>query len=106
VVVSAAVYTALAGFAFRELVVLNVWLYSLSLIVELAAFVALRRREPGMSRPWRVPGGAVGAWIAAGVPAALSALAMATAGWSNTIAGVSAAATGPLAYALFARRPR
>jgi amino acid transporter len=106
VLVSAAVYTALAGFAFRELVVLNVWLYSLSLIVELAAFVALRRREPGMSRPWRVPGGAVGAWIAAGVPAALSALAMATAGWSNTIAGVSAAATGPLAYALFARRPR
>jgi amino acid transporter len=106
VVVSAAVYTLLAGLAFRDLVVLNVWLYSLSLIVELAAFVALRRREPDMARPWRVPGGVTGAWVAAGVPAVLSLLAMTTAGWGNTLAGVSAAATGPLAYALFARGPR
>lgn len=106
VLVSSGIYTVLAGFAFRDLVVLNVWLYSLSLVVELAAFLVLRVREPGMRRPWRVPGGAVGAWIVAGVPTALSALAMATAGWSNVIAGVSAAATGPLAYVLFARRSR
>ena len=106
VLVSALIYTALAGFSFRDLIVLNVWLYSLSLVVELAAFVVLRVSEPGMPRPWRVPGGAVGAWLAAGVPAALSALAMAQAGWGATVAGVSAAATGPLAYAIFARRSR
>ena len=106
VLVSAAIYTALAGFSFRDLIVLNVWLYSLSLIVELAAFLVLRVREPEMWRPWRVPGGIVGAWIAAGTPAALSALAMGMAGWGTTIAGISAAATGPLAYAVFARRPR
>ncbi len=106
VLVSAAIYAALAGFGFRDLIVLNIWLYSLSLIVELAAFIALRVREPSMPRPWRVPGGATVAWLAAGVPAALSALAMATAGWRTTLAGVIAAASGPLAYALFAARPR
>jgi amino acid transporter len=106
VLVSAAIYTALAAFTFRDLIVLNVWLYSLSLIVELGAFVALRVREPSMSRPWRVPGGVPAAWLAAGVPTALSALAMVTAGWRTTLTGVIAAATGPLAYALFAARPR
>jgi hypothetical protein len=36
-------------------------------------------------------------------PAALCLLAMATAGWENTLAGVLAAVTGPLAY-VFGRR--
>ena len=35
--------------------------------------------------------------VVAGVPAALSLLAMATAGWLNTLAGVVAALTGPAA---------
>jgi len=60
VVVSAAIYAGFALFSFRELIVLNVWLYSLSLLVELAAFVRLRIAEPGLPRPWRVPGGAAG----------------------------------------------
>ena len=55
--VSAALYSAFAVFSFKELIVLNVWLYSLSLLVELAAFVWLRVRQPSLARPWRVPGG-------------------------------------------------
>ena len=58
---SAALYSAFAVFSFKELIVLNVWLYSLSLLVELAAFVWLRVREPALARPWRVPGGTDGA---------------------------------------------
>jgi amino acid transporter len=106
VVVSAALYAAFAAFSFKELIVLNVWLYSLSLLVELAAFVWLRLREPSMARPWRVPGGLGVAVTVAVVPAALSLLAMATAGWLNTLAGVVAALTGPAAYAVFARAAR
>jgi len=45
ILVSAALYAAFAVFSFKELIVLNVWLYSLSLLVELAAFVWLRLRE-------------------------------------------------------------
>jgi amino acid transporter len=104
VVVSSAVYTALAALSFKELVVINMWLYSLSLIVELAAFVWLRVNEPELARPWRVPGGTARAAFVAAVPSGLAVLAMATAGWTNTIAGVIAAVTGPLAYLLLAPR--
>ena len=98
VVVSAALYAAFAVFSFKELIVLNVWLYSLSLLVELAAFVWLRIHEPALARPWRVPGGMATAVVVAAVPAALSLLAMATAGLLNTLAGVVAALTGLVAY--------
>ena len=37
-------------------------------------------------------------WIAAALPAGCGLLAMATAGWANTLIGVLAALTGPLAY--------
>ncbi|HEU4369825.1 MAG TPA: APC family permease [Methylomirabilota bacterium] len=99
VVVSAVLYAAFAAFSFKELIVLNVWLYSLALLVELAAFVRLRVREPELARPWRVPGSLGTACAVAAVPAAVALLAMATAGWLNTLAGVAAALTGPAAWA-------
>ena len=98
VVVSGAIYAAFAAFSFRELIVLNVWLYSLSLLVELAAFVHLRLAEPSLPRPSRVRGGAPGMFVVALLPALFALLAMATAGWRNTLAGVVAAATGPAVY--------
>ncbi len=106
VVLSAACYAAFAAFSFKELIVLNVWLYSLALIVELAAFVRLRVGEPDLPRPWRVPGGFAGAIVVVLFPAIFTLGAMATAGLRNTAAGVIAALTGPLAYAVFRRRAR
>ena len=91
-------YAACASFSFKELIVLNVWLYSLALLVELAAFLSLRAAAPGLPRPWRVPGGWTGA-LAVTVPPALFALgAMVTAGWGNTLAGLAAALSGPLVW--------
>ncbi len=106
VIVSAALYAAFAVFSFKELIVLNVWLYSLSLLVELAAFVRLRVSAPAMARPWRVPGGLGLAVVVAVVPAALALLAMATAGWRNTLAGALAALTGLLAWPSLGRAGR
>jgi amino acid transporter len=97
------IYSAFAIFSFKELVILDNWLYSLSLLVELAAFLALRRREPGLARPWRVPGGQAGALIAVAFPSALALLAMATAGLLNTGVAVAVALTGPLAYLWISR---
>jgi amino acid transporter len=104
VLLSGACYLAGAFWSFKDLVVLNIWLYSIALLLELAAFVALRYREPRLARPWRVGGGAAGMWLAAGLPAACCLLAMATAGWANTAVGAVAALTGPVAYAAFSRR--
>jgi len=105
VVVSAAIYAGFAMFSFRELIVLNVWLYSLSLLVELAAFVRLRLAEPTLSRPWRVPGGAPGMMVVSLVPSLAALFAMATAGTLNTIAGLAAALTGPVVYLLTRSNP-
>jgi amino acid transporter len=103
VVASSALYAAFAVFSFKEIIVLNVWLYSLALLVELAAFLRLRAVAPTMARPWRVPGGAAGAWLAVVLPATFAVLAMATAGWRNILAGVAAALTGPAVYGLVSR---
>ena len=103
VLLSSAFYAGFAAFSFKELIVLNIWLYSLSLIVELAAFVWLRVAHPGLPRPWRVPGGTTGMLAAALAPTACALLAMATAGWANTLVGLAAALTGPLAYAALRR---
>jgi len=104
VVLSTACYMALAAFSFRELIVLNIWLYSLTLLIELAAFLRLRVAEPALPRPWRVPGGRGGAVLVAALPSAFMLGAIATAGLANTVAGVAAALTGPVAWAVL--RPR
>jgi amino acid transporter len=57
------------GLTFVKLIVLDVLLTGLSILLEFAALVALRIREPGLPRPYRVPGGLAGA-VAIGVPPA------------------------------------
>jgi amino acid transporter len=98
VIVSSACYSLFAYWSFKDLIVLDIWLYSIALLLELAAFVALRLREPHLPRPWQVGGGAPGMWLTAALPAGCCLIAMATAGWASTLAGVLAALTGPLAY--------
>jgi len=53
--------------SFVELILLDVLLKGLSVLLEFAALVALRRREPAMVRPYRIPGGMAGA-VAVGIP--------------------------------------
>lgn len=105
VVCSSVIYSALAGFRFEELIVLNIWLYSLTLLVELAAFLALRTQEPELPRPWRVPGRRAGALLAVVLPSGCALLAMATAGLFNTLVALAATLTGPLAYLWLSRKP-
>jgi amino acid transporter len=72
-----AVIWALAlGLPFAKLISIDLVLYGASLLLEFIALVVLRRREPALHRPFRVPGGIAGA-IAIGVgPALLIAYAM------------------------------
>ncbi|CAM9472309.1 unnamed protein product, partial [Hapterophycus canaliculatus] len=44
------------------------FLYTLQTGLELAAFYRLRTALPGLRRPYRVPGGRVGAALAMGLP--------------------------------------
>jgi amino acid transporter len=57
VLVCALVWTVSLGMSFERLLTLDIVLYGSSLLLEFAALVALRVREPGLARPFRVPGG-------------------------------------------------
>lgn len=63
--------------SFSKLLALDVLLTGLSLILEFAALVALRVREPDLPRPFRIPGG-IGGAIGIGIPP-LALLILATA---------------------------
>ena len=59
---------------FVRLLILDVLLTGLSILLEFAALVALRIREPNLERPYRVPGGLFGTIAISIPPVALMAL--------------------------------
>ena len=62
--------------ALPDVVLIDIMIYGIALLLEFVALVVLRVREPEMPRPFRVPGGTVGAALLALGPAALIGLAV------------------------------
>ena len=86
------------GLGFERLVTIDILIYGLSLALEFMALVVLRIREPKLARPFRVPGGIVGA-IAVGVaPVALLGFDLVRS-QSEQILGMSSFAFGALVIA-------
>jgi amino acid transporter len=99
VLTCAVAYSACLTFGFKSLVQLDVLIYGLSLVLEFAALVALRIKEPRLRRPFRIPGGV---WTAAllGVPPTLllaAAFAMSPPS-GKLVFGLLLIAAGPLVY--------
>ncbi len=100
----AVVWTLSLGLSFERLVTLDILLYGSSLLLEFAALVALRVREPGLARPFRVPGGLGVALVLGLGPVALLGFALAK-NASERVGPISALLfagglmlLGPLAY--------
>jgi amino acid transporter len=70
IVVCATGWGLCLGLGFERLVTLDILLYGISLLLEFAALIVLRVREPELPRAFRVPGGLMGA-LALGVAPAL-----------------------------------
>jgi amino acid transporter len=64
------------GMTFERLISIDLVLYGASLVLEFVALVVLRVKEPGMARPFRVPGGTLGAVVAGIGPTALIGYAL------------------------------
>jgi amino acid transporter len=92
------------GFTFERLISIDLVLYGAALVLEFVALVVLRVKEPGLIRPFAVPGGLGGA-VAVGVgPAVLIGWAL-WAARGERVAGLPAlefaaivGAAGPLVY--------
>jgi amino acid transporter len=69
-------WTAALGLSFDRLLMLDILLYGASLVLEFIALVVLRLREPGLHRPFRIPGGMAGAVLTGVGPTALLAVAL------------------------------
>ncbi len=104
VVVLCLLWTLCLTLGFSRLIELDVMIYGLSLLLEFVALVALRVREPSLPRPFRVPGGTVGAMLLGVGPMVLIATALwsgrhETAGALPTLGlGTMLVVAGPLVY--------
>ena len=93
------------GLNLTRLLELDLMLYGFSLILEFAALIALRLREPNLSRPFSIPGGlpvAIGAGVG---PTALIVFAIwgargdhLTPGFPAILLGAIIALAGPVVY--------
>jgi amino acid transporter len=105
IVVLAIAWSVALGLGLDRLILLDVVLYGLALVLEFAAFVTLRLREPNLVRPFRVPGGLPVAVLLGAGPCALLCLAFARASreegssLSSLGLGIGLILAGPVVYA-------
>src|SRR5262249_51576195 len=108
IVASGAVYAALTVRNLADLITVYAWLrVATSLLTVLSAW-KLRRRDPGMERPFPVPGGRLGLLYAVAAPALMGLVAFAGsllgAGHFVRVWGPAGILLGPLAYLVLRRR--
>lgn len=107
ILLCASIYSLFTLSAFASLVVVDVMVYSASLMLEFAALIALRRSMPNLKRPFRVPGGWIGISLVTLLPAGVLLLAVISTvqeeGISALYLSIAAIATGPLLYPFLKR---
>ena len=110
IIVSAVCYSAMLFFPFTGLVVADVLLYSLALVLELAALVRLRGTEPALRGSFRLPVGRPGVVLIASLPVAVLALVIALNtregefGVPALIGALVVVCAGPVLYRLAAHK--
>ncbi len=85
---SAIIYLILSSFSFEQLAEVDVLLYSSALLLEFWALIKLRRRQPELSRPFKIRGGLATVMLISILPALLIAVAsyqMVSSSWQESI---------------------
>jgi amino acid transporter len=109
VLFAAVCYSIFTLLPFAQLVVADSLLYALAMFLEFGALLALRRREPGLRGPFRIPLSTGGVAVLAMLPLTvfLAATGFSLAGGeygaTAVLGAFAAAAVGPFAYRVAAR---
>ena len=104
VLLCAAAWGLAVQISFERLISIDLVLYGAALLLEFIALIVLRVREPGLPRPFRVPGGTAGAVVAAAGPALLILFALwaardeRMAGMPSLLFAALLAGLGPVLY--------
>lgn len=97
-----AIYVGLSFQAFGTLVETNVILYGAALMLEIGSLLLLRRKEPDLARPFRIPGGWPVLWLVLVFPACVIGTMTVTSigedGWSGQILDLILLLSGPAVY--------
>jgi amino acid transporter len=96
---------ALIPFSFQDLVQVDMFLYALALVLEFAALVWLRLKQPEMPRPYRVPFGTAGAIALSLPPTALCIVSMLLANYPTKAVSGAGIGIGVIVYWIQKRRP-
>jgi amino acid transporter len=104
IVLSAALYCAVAWVSFTELIAVYAWLRIATSILTVLSAWQLRRTRPEMPRAFRIPGGKVGLAYAVTAPIAMSAVALLASDRFGLIWGPVVLVLGIAAYWKFRRR--
>ena len=110
ILLASTLYSFLALMPFGELISADVLLYALALGLEFAALIQLRRTEPQLRGPFRLPMGRAGLTLLAICPMVVLVgvtgieISEGEFGGRALLIAVSAAALGPLMFSLLSRR--
>ncbi|HJU61150.1 MAG TPA: APC family permease [Candidatus Binatia bacterium] len=98
ILVNAIGVALLIPFSFQELIQVDMFLYALALVLEFAALIWLRFKEPDMARPFRVPFGKPGVFALSIPPLTLCLVSIAVANAATKIVCLTAIAAGLVIY--------
>ena len=88
----------LIPFSFQELIEVDMCLYALALILEFAAFIWLRVKQPEMPRPYRIPYGTPGAILISVPPIVLCLTSIGVSNIATKYVSLAGIAAGVLVY--------
>jgi amino acid transporter len=106
IVVSAIIYALLAWQSLGQLISVYIWLRSATTVLTVLSAWKLRRTQPGMPRPFRIPGGRMGLFYVVAAPVVMALVALLGSDRFALIGGAIAMVLGPTVYGMIALTPR
>jgi amino acid transporter len=106
IVVSAAIYGALAWRSLADLISIYIWLRSATTVLTVLSAWKLRRTQPDLKRSFTIPGGRAGLLYVVAAPILMALVALVGGDKFATIGGAIALAVGPMVYGIIALASR